>query len=77
MLRSLHRRSLALGILIVLAGWPSISAGHEKGVLKLADRRLAAGDSVRLVGEKFPKAARLVLLISGPSGGAFQAARAR
>ena len=56
MLRSWHRASVTLGILAALAAWPAVAAAHGKGVLKLADRRLVAGDTVRVSGEKFPKA---------------------
>ena len=70
MLHSLHRGSVALGLLVVLAGWAPITVAHEKGVLKLANRRLVAGDTVQLVGEKFPKAQFVVTGVLGPQSNA-------
>lgn len=54
-----------LAALTVLA---SVASVHGKGVLKLADRRLVAGDTVRVSGEKFPKAENLTMLLVGPPG---------
>jgi hypothetical protein len=68
MLHLLRRGSVALGLLVILGGWAPFTVAHDKGVLKLANRRLVAGGSVQLVGEKFPKASKLVLLISGAAG---------
>ena len=56
------RRLAALAVLV------SVVAVHGKGALKLADRRLAAGDTARVSGEKFPKASSLVMLLVGPAG---------
>ena len=71
MLRPWHRTFVTLSILAVLAvlaAWPSVARAHGKGVLKLADRRLVAGGTVRVNGERFPKASSLVILLVGPAG---------
>lgn len=57
-----------LRLMAVLAVLVSVAAVHGKGVLRLADRRLVAGDTARVSGEKFPKASRLVMLLVGPAG---------
>lgn len=57
-----------LRIGVALAVLLSVAIVHGKGVLKLADRRLVAGDSVRVSGEKFPKAANLTMLLVGLPG---------
>jgi hypothetical protein len=57
-----------LRLLTVLAVLVSVAAVHGKGVLKLADRRLFAGDTVDVSGEKFPKASSLVMLLVGTAG---------
>ena len=41
---------------------------HEKGVLQLANRRLASGDTVRVVGDKFSPRAKLSLMLLGVAG---------
>lgn len=56
------RRLAALAVLV------SVVAVHGKGALKLADRRLVAGNTARVSGEKFPKASSLVMLLLGPAG---------
>ena len=43
----------------------TLGAMHGKGILKLEDRRLVAGDTVRVRGEKFPKLETSVLLLVG------------
>ncbi len=68
MLCSWHRTRVTLGILAALGAWPSVATAHGKGVLKFADRRLVAGDTVRVTGEKFPKVSSLVMLLVGPAG---------
>jgi hypothetical protein len=57
-----------LRLLAVLAVLVSVVAVHGKGVLRLADRRLVAGDTAHVSGEKFPKASSLVMLLVGPAG---------
>ena len=68
MFRSRQSRLVTLAILGALAVWPAVAAAHGKGVLKLANRRLVAGDTLRLTGEKFPKASTLTLLLAGAGG---------
>ena len=57
-----------LKILAALSVLASVATVHGKGVLKIADRRVVAGDSVRVSGEKFPKAANLTMLLVGLPG---------
>lgn len=57
-----------LRILAALTVLVSTAAVHGGGVLKLADRRLVAGDTVRVGGEKFPKTATLTLSLVGSAG---------
>jgi len=57
-----------LRLLAVLAVLVNVVVVHGKGVLRLADRRLVAGDTARVSGEKFPKASSLVMLLVGPAG---------
>lgn len=68
MLRSRHSRVVSLGIVAVLAVWPAVAAAHGKGVLKVANRRLVAGDTMWIAGEKFSKAATLRLVLTGAGG---------
>lgn len=57
-----------LKLLATLALLVSAAAVHDKGILRLADRRLVAGDTLRVSGEKFSKRASLVMLLVGASG---------
>ncbi len=57
--------SLAVAFFSLLA--PQIGA-HEKGVLKLATRRLAPGDSVATTGEHFSRRANLNIELVGIAG---------
>lgn len=41
---------------------------HEEGVLRVASRSLAAGDSVRVVGEHFSKRSSIRLVLEGVAG---------
>ena len=43
-------------------------AAAQQGALNLTDRRLAAGETVRLTGAQFPPAAALSLALEGPGG---------
>lgn len=52
----------------IVAALAALAAVHGKGILKVADRRVVAGDTVQVSGEKFPKAATVVMLLVGPSG---------
>lgn len=63
--------SIAAGLLLAgaIAARPASGAPvHEKGVLKLANRTVAAGDSVALAGEKFTRNAALKLVLVGVAG---------
>jgi len=55
MFGSWHRTFETLGIVATLSAWPATAAAHGKGVVHLSDRRLVAGDTVRVNGEKFPR----------------------
>ena len=68
MFGSWHRTFETLGIVATLSAWPATAAAHGKGVVHLSDRRLVAGDTVRVNGEKFPRGSDLVLLLVGPAG---------
>jgi ketosteroid isomerase-like protein len=54
--------------LAILALVASISAVHEKGVLRVADRRLVAGDTVQVSGMKFSKRAYVTMWFVGSAG---------
>ncbi|MGH7613759.1 MAG: hypothetical protein ACREMW_06945 [Gemmatimonadales bacterium] len=45
-----------------------LAAAHEKGILKLVDRRLVPGTEVRIAGEKFGPRAGLALTMEGLAG---------
>lgn len=55
-------------LLAALTIFASLAAVHDKGVLSLADRRLVAGDTARISGTKFSKAANVTLFIVGAAG---------
>lgn len=56
-------------IAVAAAGFvPRAAFPHGKGTLKLADRRLAPGTEIQLVGEKFGNQRRLSLSLVGPAG---------
>ncbi len=64
-----------IGIAVVFAAvavWPAsqlaVAAAHEEGTLKLADRRLAPGTSIQIMGEKFARGSRLKLALVGVAG---------
>ena len=57
--------AVVAAMLVAVAG---VLAAHEKGVLKLANRELVAGDSVRLTGEKLPRRGTIALQLSGVAG---------
>ncbi len=59
--------AVALAVAVVATA-PRILDAHEKGVLKLANRELMAGDSVRLAGEKFTPRGALTLFLTGVRG---------
>ncbi len=64
----MHRTGAAVGLLALLAtlGWAA--PVHEKGVLELARRELAAGDTVAVAGRKFAPNGRLTLTLVGTGG---------
>ncbi len=56
-------------VLLATAAMPRSARGlHEEGMLKVASRVLVAGDSVRVVGEKFDGGMSLTLMLVGLSG---------
>lgn len=58
-----------LGLVALMVGWPATqAAAHEEGVLKVASRQFAPGDSLRIVGEKFGGRNELRLLLVGAAG---------
>src|SRR6266545_5518636 len=59
---------MAAAVLAVAVLAPGGLVAHGKGILKLASRELAAGDSVRLSGEKLPKRAALGVFLIGVGG---------
>ena len=66
MKRSWKRTSVVTGLAVVLLSLlaPQIDA-HEKGVLKLATRRLVPGDSVEATGQRFSRRATLRIELVG------------
>ena len=63
------RRIVVFAAVAVWApGQPPVAAAHEEGTLKLADRRLAPGTSIQIVGEKFARGSRLTLALVGVAG---------
>jgi hypothetical protein len=64
----MRRAGAAVGLLALFAtlGWGA--PVHEKGVLKLARRELAAGDTVAIAGQKFAPNGRLTLTLVGTGG---------
>ena len=67
--RSWKRTSVATGLAVILLSLlaPQIDA-HEKGVLKLATRRLVSGDSVEATGQRFSRRATLRIELVGIAG---------
>ena len=67
--RSAKRPSVVTGLVVTFLSLlaPQIDA-HEKGVLKLATRRLMPGDSVGSTGEHFGQRATLTIELAGIAG---------
>ena len=61
--------SMTLASTVALLGATSDALNaHEQGVLKLASRELIAGDSARVLGEKFARRSTVTLFLSGVRG---------
>lgn len=66
-----RRIALLVGIavsMIASATSATSAMAHEDGVLKLATRELVAGDTIRVVGEKFSRDAEFTLVLVGTRG---------
>ena len=59
--------TLASTVALLAATSDALNA-HENGVLRLASRQLVAGDSARVLGEKFARRNALTLFLSGVRG---------
>ncbi len=67
----LLKRAATLLVAVIAAGFlplPPKAAAHEEGVLKLARRTVAVGDTIDIAGEKFGRNSRLVLVLVGVRG---------
>jgi len=59
---------VSVGVAAVALLWPATLRAHEKGVLRVAAREVAAGDTLPIVGEKFGRRLRLTLVLEGTGG---------
>jgi hypothetical protein len=62
------RVALLVGIAVSVLASATSAMAHEDGVLTLATRELAAGDSMRVGGEQFSRNAELTLVLVGTRG---------
>jgi hypothetical protein len=59
---------VSLGLALGALSSPASLQAHEKGVLRVAAREVAVGDTLAIAGEKFGRLLRLTLAIEGTAG---------